>query len=452
MSAATSRAIGLPDDVSAGDRVRSKLADVGEMLRPGIATDRLIDLLVDAVGVGVAGGQTEMAKKCSTVLGASEHPWDRAWLHGARIHALDFDDTHEPSLCHTGASLVPGLLALGMETRRSGAEVLAAFEFGLRVVDFLSPFGPRFNEMGLHSTGILGTIGAAAGCSWLLARSPDQTADAVEMAALMTGGLGVAFGTDSKPVQAGRAAEAGVRAAMLVQADVGAPAGALLGPRGLIALWLGPEAPQQALWAPQPGDPALAVAMKPYPSCFLTHSTIDAALAAREALAISASSQVRSVRITVHPLARTIADKTTIETEADSKFSVRYCVLAALADGLPVQSTFTEATRRRLSPDATDWASWVARCQLEVDANLPRLASRFSVETTDGRAFALEVAAPLGSAAHPLDRNAVLAKFHGNVAGILGTAEADGLLDELLGFATSPDISRLTALKATQDL
>ena len=112
---------------------------------------RLSDLLVDALGVGVAGQTTLTAQAAAAVLGHSGTPWDLAWLHGIRIHALDFDDTHEPSLCHTAAAIVPGLLALAIERDLSGLEVLHALDFGLRVVAFLAPIGSRLNEMGVHS-------------------------------------------------------------------------------------------------------------------------------------------------------------------------------------------------------------------------------------------------------------------------------------------------------------
>ena len=149
---------------------------------PASARERLMDLLVDAVGVGLAGGTTPVAQLSLKTLGGRDA---EAWVRGVWMHALDFDDTHEPSLCHTGTALIPGLLALARGRRSSGSELLDAFEIGLRLVEFLAPFGPRVNSIGLHSTGILGTLGAAAASGWLLTRDPRVTAGAVELAALI---------------------------------------------------------------------------------------------------------------------------------------------------------------------------------------------------------------------------------------------------------------------------
>jgi 2-methylcitrate dehydratase PrpD len=447
MTSQTAGSVRSDTDASDGG-LRSRLGKIDSRRRDEASTARLIDLLVDAVGVCAAGRGTASADAARSVLGTSAQPWDQAWLCGIRIHALDFDDTHEPSLCHTGASLVPALLALAVHEHRSGAELLDAFEFGLRLVDVLSPFGPQFNEMGLHSTGIVGTIGAAGGASRLVGGNLRENADAIEIAALMTGGLGVAFGSDSKPVQAGRAAEAGVRAALLAQAGIGAPTGALLGPRGVIALWLGADAPEAAGWPSPNTSPAHDVAMKPYPSCFLTHSTIDLALETRAQLGTLSPELVRSIRIDVHPIVRTIADKTLIGTEADSKFSIRYCVLATLAEGVPALGTFRSASVDRLCGDSASWANWVERCRVETTAELPRLASRFSLETVDGRTFVGEVTAPHGSVAHPLNHAGIDAKFRANLADSGGGAEADRLIDELRGLESASDLAELPAIKA----
>src|SRR5690349_17233133 len=121
-------------DMDASDGgLRSRLGRIDPLRRDQASTARLIDLLVDAIGVCAAGRGTASATPAGAVLGASQQPWDEAWMGGLRIHALEFGDTHDPSLCHTGASLVPALLGLAVHEHRSGAQLLDAFDFGLRV-------------------------------------------------------------------------------------------------------------------------------------------------------------------------------------------------------------------------------------------------------------------------------------------------------------------------------
>lgn len=407
------------------------------------ARARLVDLLIDAVGVGLAGASAPVARRSLEALGTSDGAAD-AWIRGAWMHALDFDDTHEPSLCHTGTALLPGLLALCRARRMSGAELLDAFEFGLRFVEFLAPFGPQINSLGLHSTGILGTLGAGAACGWLLTRDPRDTARAVELAALMTGGLGVAFGNDGKPIQAGRAAQAGLHAALLAAAGAEAPSGGVAGPRGVFALWLGPDAPERLAWGDPCADAALNVAVKPYPSCFLTHSTIDAALQLREQLGIDDAEDVERFEATVHPIARDLADKTRLGTANDAKFSLRYCVLAALNGETPALGTFEPDRQATLAGPDARWQDWVERCRVEVDDGAPRLAVTARVVKRGGDEARLRLEFPSGSVSNPLDGAAVESKFRGNTAA--AAIDADAALAELRRAPETKDISDLKAL------
>jgi 2-methylcitrate dehydratase PrpD len=416
------------------DRMLDQLRLLAPAQPLGEPAPRLSDLLVDALGVGVAGQATPAAQAAAAVLSRSSTPWDLAWLHGIWIHALDFDDTHEPSLCHTAAAIVPGLLALALERDRSGPEVLHALDFGLRVAAFLAPLGSRLNEMGVHSTGAVGALGAAAACAWLLSRDNGVCLAAMDMAAVMSGGLAAAFGTDTKPVQAGRAAEAGVRAALFAEGGIGAPRDALFGRFGIFTLWLGEDAVQMAGWGSTHAHASDQVALKPYPSCFLTHAVIDGVLAARRQLDLHDESAIRQVRLTVHPIAATIADKVALVTPADAKFSLRYCVLAALRDGSPTTATFAEERRRQICADGLAWTNWSDRFEVTSDARMPRIGARTTLITAAGPNATHEVLAPRGSVGNPLTRADIDAKFRANTVGALGHDTADAVA-ELRSFA-----------------
>lgn len=407
------------------------------------ARARLLDLVEDAVGVGVAGASTTVARRCLPALQPGD-PATTAWMRGVCMHALDFDDTHEPSLCHTGTAIVPALLALAQGHLVSGAQLLDAFEVGLRFVEFLAPFGPRVNSMGLHSTGILGTLGSAAAGAWLLTGEPARAARAVEIASLMTGGLGVAFGNDGKSIQAGRAADAGIRAALLAAAAVEGPTGGVLGPRGIFALWLGEDAPAQARWGDPCAQAAENVAIKPYPSCFLTHSTIDAALELRKQLGVREADAVARFEVTVHPIARDLADKTVLESANDAKFSLRYCVLASLAGEVPAVPTFGLESQARLTRSADRWRDWVDRCEVRVDETSARLAATAGLVTAEGRTAQVTIPHPSGSVSSPLDRKAVEAKFRANLT--TSGVDADAALAELASLPGSAEVSCAGAL------
>lgn len=406
---------------------------------------RLLDLLLDGIGVGLAGRSTRVGGVANQ-FGAGGRPWDRALAQGMRMHALDFDDTHEPSLCHTGAAVLPGLLALGASESRSGAQFRDGLNLGLRLIDFLAPYGPLLNEMGVHSTGILGSLGAAAACAWLISGDSELTAGAVETAALMSAGLAAAFGTDGKPVQAGRAAEVGVRSALLTSAGLSTPQSAIFGPRSLFSLWLRSDLPALD-WESDHGDAALKVALKPYPACFLTHGVIDDFLQLRDSLDLTDPAAVQRIQVTVHPIAQALADKTDLTASNDGKFSLRYCALAALTEGEVVLGTFDGATRQRLFRSAGGWQSWVDSFDVTTDRSLPVVAASVRVRTRDGRSGSTETRAQRGGLANPLTRRDIVAKFRAN-SGALPAVAAARVLEQVWSLPETSSLRCLDAITA----
>lgn len=403
--------------------------------------DRLADLLVDAVGAAVAGGSSPAARAVARAAAGSHAVWDAACADGTAIHGLDFDDTHEPSLCHTGAAIVPAVLRLAAARQRSGGQLLQAYAAGIRLVDHLAPAGPLLNEKGIHSTAVLGALGAAAASASLLGAGPAAAAAAVELAAVMAAGLCVSFGTQAKPLQAGRAAETGIRAAMLADSGLEGPDGALLGPRGVLAVLLG-EQPLAAL--PQPGPRPAAVsnvAVKLYPSCLLTHTPIDLTLEARRRLGLCGPDDVERVWLTVHPIVAELADKMALDSDLDAKFSVRYCLLAALTDNAVTVESFTPAARQRILGTGDRWLPWAGRVELEQDRSRPRLSATITVRRAGGRVTTLTSDGPSGGTKRPLRSEQIRQKFLSNAAAVLGDRGAAGLLNRVLAIPDAADVA-----------
>jgi hypothetical protein len=74
-------------------------------------------------------------------------------------------------------------------------------------------------EKGWWTTGVLGPIGSAVAAGRLLGLDAGAMASALGLAVAGTGGAKSSFGTDGKPLLAGRAAEAGVACALLKATD-----------------------------------------------------------------------------------------------------------------------------------------------------------------------------------------------------------------------------------------
>ncbi|HXL09400.1 MAG TPA: MmgE/PrpD family protein, partial [Candidatus Bathyarchaeia archaeon] len=123
----------------------------------------------------------------------------------------------------------------------------------------------------------VGTFGAYAAAAKLLALKGDPLRSGFGIAASFAAGIRCNFGTMTKPLHVGRAAENGITAALLAARGFTADPNALDGPWGFYAVQGGGVSAEKVsqgfgkVWTiVEPG-----VSIKPYPCGVLTHPTID---------------------------------------------------------------------------------------------------------------------------------------------------------------------------------
>jgi len=131
-------------------------------------------------------------------------------------HALDFDDVSYTFCGHPSAPILPATLAAGQYANTSGLSTLEAFVIGFEIACKVGKmFVPEICEKGWHSTGIIASFGATAAVGRLLNLNDVQMTSALAINASLTSGVKGNTGSTSKHIQAGRAAENGIVAAML---------------------------------------------------------------------------------------------------------------------------------------------------------------------------------------------------------------------------------------------
>jgi 2-methylcitrate dehydratase PrpD len=209
---------------------------------------------------------------------------------GTAGHAHDWDDTqvsHDPAHVYgllTHPSVPPLTAALVMAQRLGGVDgknFMLAFQTGFEVESKISEWMlPRHYRRGHHTSGTVGTFGAAAAAAKLLGLKGDQLAHALGIAASMAAGIRASFGTMTKPLHVGRAAENGVTAALLAARGFTADPTVLDGQWGFFSVMgegFDPTKISQGfgktLTIVDPG-----VSIKPFPSGILTHQSMDAML------------------------------------------------------------------------------------------------------------------------------------------------------------------------------
>ena len=365
-----------------------------------------------------------------------------ALANGAQSHALDFDDTHLPSIVHGSAPVAPVVLALGEWQRLRGARALAAFLAGFEVETRIGRIlGRKLADRGWHVTGILGHFGAAAAAGKLLDLDAGRLAHALGIAATQAAGLEESFGTMSKPLHPGKAAMNGLLAALLAREGYTGSTAVLDGPHGLPATFLGVTDMSAAVEDLGKRWEILDNSTKLYAACHLTHATIDAGRAIR---ARGASGEaIESVRCRVHPLVLKVANQTAPRSGLEAKFSVAYCAATALVRGEASEAEFADAGLA----DAVV-ARVMARVTPEEDASLGVGAALMTVRLADGRVIEERVAAASGTAANPPSREVVEAKFRRLASVRLSADKVDGLAAALRRLADLPDVGQVARLAA----
>ena len=116
---------------------------------------------------------------------------------------------------HPSVPIIPAILALAETTGASTRDVLEAIVVGVAMECRLGALiGAQHYVQGFHSTGTLGTFGAAAACAHMLGLDEDGWLHALGLAGTQAAGLKSGFGTMAKPLHAGRAASNGLFSAL----------------------------------------------------------------------------------------------------------------------------------------------------------------------------------------------------------------------------------------------
>ncbi len=147
----------------------------------------------------------------------------------------------------------------------------------------------------------------------------------------------------SKHLHAGHAAASGLRAALLAARGFTGPARILEGEQGFFRA-LCPDARPEAVMADAPGWRLPETSIKPWPCCRHTHPAIDAALELRRDLLKAGHdpASAAEVQVETYSAAQRITDAPHPATPWEARFSLQFCVAAALLHGSPGMATFEE--------------------------------------------------------------------------------------------------------------
>jgi 2-methylcitrate dehydratase PrpD len=366
------------------------------------------------------------------VLGRRASTRAAALINGTAAHAAELDDIFREGIYHPGAPTIAAALALAQAGQASGEAFLRAVIAGYEISTRIAAAMGRAHYRYWHNTATIGTFGACVAGASVLGLDRKRTAHALATAATFAAGLQQAFRMDSmsKPLHAGRAAEAGVTAALAARKGMTGSLDVIEGKAGF-GRAMGDAPDWERSFATLGTEFNITrMTFKNHACCGHTFAAIDGALAAQAALGVAAPDIAR-VRIGSYRAALEVSGIESPRTPAEARFSLKYVVAHALRHGSVRLAAFghealaepaTRALMQRID----------ASIDAELDAAFPaQRAARVVLEARDGRSHGLLQPTRKGDPEAPLSDRELEAKFLELASPMLGDAPARALLARL---------------------
>jgi 2-methylcitrate dehydratase PrpD len=248
---------------------------------------------------------------------------------------VEFDDIYRYAVYHPGCPTIAAALAAA-QSRGADMDLLlramiAGYEVSCRIGVAVQPSHYDF----WHTTGTVGTFGAAAAVAVALSCDAERTAHAIATCATMASGLQQAFRGEgmSKPLHPGHAAEAGAMAAMAAARGMTGALDVLHGLAGFAAAtsedtgkW---EKPLMNIGKPYA---ITDMTFKNHGCCGHIFAALDAVRDLQREAGFTAS-DVIGVHVGGYKATKDVCDRPTASTEQDCRFSTQFTVATMLLHG-----------------------------------------------------------------------------------------------------------------------
>jgi 2-methylcitrate dehydratase PrpD len=392
--------------------------------------------LIDGIGV-ILAGSTEQCSQIvrefieqagtssqATTLGQGSRQTTAplaALANGTSGHAMDFDDTQLSTspdriyglLTHPTIPVLSASLAVSEQTSASGKTFLESFLTGFEVeCKIAEAIKPDHYKKGFHTSGTIGTFGAATSAAKLLGLNMQQTAHALGIAASLSSGIRVNFGTMTKPLHVGQAAQNGITAAQLASRGLTSDRNSLDGPWGYFQIFAGGVDNEKI--SGHMGNPytimSPGVSIKPYPCGVLSHPSMDALLDLVREYDIQPE-QVEEIRLGAGSNILNPLRYQNPQTPLEAKFSLQFCLASIVLERMAGIRQFRDEFVK--SPKVKDMMKKVKtylHSGIE-SKGYDEILSIVEVKLKDGKTLTKESGPYRGSPQNPLTEGELTEKF-----------------------------------------
>lgn len=354
--------------------------------------------------------------------GEARSPRLKALIEGTAAHTVEVDDIYRDGIYHPGAPTIAAATAFSQK------DYLRAVVVGYEISTRIGAAMGKAHYKHWHNTGTIGCFGAAAAAAEALKLDRRQFAHALATVTTFAAGLQQAFRMDSmsKPLHAGRAAEAGVTAALAAREGVTGSLDVMVG----FAAAMGDRPDWEKGLATLGRDFHITqMTFKNHACCGHTFAAIDGALELKKRMQVNAE-DIEQVEVATYKAGVEVAGYEKPSTPAEGRFSLKYVVATALTHGSVRLAAFEAG---RLSHPATQRV--MERISVSVDPQLEaafpaKRQARVAIRAKGKREEWLQPTR-VGDPDAPLSDRMLEQKYFELVTPVLGEARAREVLARL---------------------
>jgi len=428
---------------------------------PNEVINKAKQCLLDVIGVTLYSSKFKTAqialnlmegtggKKKATTLNLNENKKYPCFLaalaNGIQAHIADYDDVLS-GFGHPSCILMPTTLALTEAEGKSGQELITAFILGSEVGSKLGIImGRNHYNIGFHSTSTIGTIAAAAAAAKILDLSALQITNTLGIAASSASGIRQNFGTMTKSWHTGHAASMGIIAAILAKDGFDSSIKALDGETGFVNAFQGEK---NIYPIDQLGKSysLMNVQFKRYPSCAMTHPSVDAVLKLIKENNISFN-EIKKIECNTSSRAKSVLIYKKPNNLQQAKFSLEYCVAAVVVAGNLGIDQFTDEFFSRQEVKAIMERVHVSFSNPLLDRILKEKniinPSQVKVTLSNGKQFELLIEEAKGGPRNPLSWSELEEKFFQCTREVLSIDQARKFICKIKQLETISNINEL---------
>jgi 2-methylcitrate dehydratase PrpD len=354
--------------------------------------------------------------------------------NGTLAHGLDYDDTLEEAIVHTGCCGAITALAVAEAVGASGKRLLEAAIAGMEVMCKVGLVAPgRFHARGFHPTALCATFGAAAAAGKLYKLELPRWRDAFGICGSQSSGIieYLGDGTWTKRLHPGWSAHGGVIAVLLARRGFRGPAAVFEGRHGFYLAFGGDQGLQlERLEELGKSWEIPRLAFKSYPCGSISHPYMDCALKLRQQYPFRPR-QIeevicRTAEGAVHRLWEPLREKQRPSSSYGAKFSLPFSIAVMLVRGKAGLQEFSEKAIR--DPEVLAVA---ARVRYEIDPTIdyPRhFSGHVRLRLKDGTVWEESQPHPRGGLESPLPPEEIEEKFRANAGFALPKARVEKII------------------------